>query len=220
MLLKNFEVDPFLRRGDTNTTLLENFYIAKPNSEMVLSNSFTTFRNRSASAHDRAVSLCWALHLTGDLHQPLHAANLVSKATPHGNDLGGAFVALDPRGEVITLHAFWDRVCGVNVSYRTLADLADELAASPELQRAALPEYQTHKTIAPWVQESFRIAVDFAYSEDHVQYVRGDAVASGKVARSAIPALSADYVREAQKLARRRLALAAWRLSDELQGAW
>ena len=80
---------PFLRRGDTNTGLLVNFYIAKPNAEMVLSNSFATFKNRSASAHDRAVSLCWALHLCGDLHQPLHAANLVTKDRPHGHDLGG-----------------------------------------------------------------------------------------------------------------------------------
>jgi len=211
---------PFLRRGDTNTALLENFFIARPDAEMVLSNSFVTARNRSASAHDRAVSLCWALHLCGDLHQPLHTANLVTKETPRGNDLGGAFVVKDRQGETLTLHAYWDRVLGVDVSYGALTAFADELATAPELQAALLAEYGTNKTIAAWVQESFRVAVDFAYAEDHVQFVRADAVAAGKVPRSAIPSLTAAYSREAREIAQRRLALAAWRLRDELKRAW
>jgi hypothetical protein len=54
---------PFVLPSDTNRISLDNFFIARPNAEMVLSNSIATFRNRSASAQDRAVSLCWAMHL-------------------------------------------------------------------------------------------------------------------------------------------------------------
>src|SRR4051812_39729006 len=59
---------PFLPADETNRALIENFVIAKPNAETVLSNAFLTVRNSNASPHDRAVQLCWALHLCGDLH--------------------------------------------------------------------------------------------------------------------------------------------------------
>ena len=211
---------PFLRRGDTNMALLEKFFIAKPDAEMVLSNSFATLKSRNASPHDRAVSLCWALHLCGDLHQPLHAANLVTKDRPHGNDLGGAFIARDGHGKRIDLHAFWDRQFGLDFSCRAVAALADDLVAASELQPVALAEYQTNKTIAAWTQESYRVAVDFAYADDRVQFVRADAVDSGAVSPSAIPSLTADYIRQAREIARRRVALAGLRLSDELRQAW
>lgn len=57
---------PFMRPAETNRALIENFFIAKPDAEMVLSNAFATLKNPTATAHDRAVSLCWALHLCGD----------------------------------------------------------------------------------------------------------------------------------------------------------
>ncbi len=211
---------PLLRRGDTNYALLENFYIAKPNAEMVLSNSFATFKNRNASAHDRAVSLCWALHLYGDLHQPLHASNVVTKDRPRGSDLGGCLIVRDEHGNQIDLHAYWDRLLGVDSSCKALMTLADQLAAAPELQRAALKEYQAHRTIPAWVQESYRVAVDFAYAEDRVQFVDSATLASGGISPSAIPSLKAAYVREAGQIARRRIALAAWRLADDLKQAW
>jgi hypothetical protein len=211
---------PFVLPSDTNHISLDNFFIAKPNAEMVLSNSLATLRNRNASAHDRAVSLCWAMHLYGDLHQPLHAANLVTRSRPHGNDLGGLIIVRDQHGRQIELHSFWDRLLGLDFSYKATATAAAELAAAPELQRAGLEELQDNRTIPAWVQESFRVAVNFAYAADRMQFVHADALAAGSVSPSAIPALRPEYVREARQIARRRLALAAWRLGDELGGAW
>jgi hypothetical protein len=211
---------PFLGPGETNRTLLENFYIAKPNAEMVLSDSIATLKNKNASAHDRAVSLCWALHLFGDLHQPLHAANAVTRARPRGDRLGGNHIALDSRGKQINLHSFWDQLPGVDTSYKTVATLANKLATDPGLKPSNLKEYQENKSIPSWVQESFRIAVDFAYAEDHVRVVHQDDLESKKVPSSKIPALSADYLREARTIAHRRLVLAGQRLTDELKQAF
>ena len=70
------------------------------------------------------------------------------------------------------------------------------------------------------MQESFELAVNFAYAEDRIQFVDVAEVKSGKVATSAIPALKDDYLQESRQIARRRLALAALRLADELKGAW
>lgn len=211
---------PFLGAGDTNRALLKNFYIAKPNAEMVLSNSIVTLKNPKASAPDRAVSLCWVLHLFGDLHQPLHTANLVSKKRPGGDHLGGYHIARDAQGNQIDLHSFWDQLGGVDPSHKTVVALADELAADPELQPSSLKEYQQDKTIASWVQEGFQIAVNFAYSEKHIHFVHLDDLESGKISASAVPTMSADYVSQARKIGHRRLALAGLRLADELKQVW
>lgn len=208
---------PFLRPGETNRALIEHFYIAKPDAEMVLSNAIATVRNASASAPDRAVSLCWALHLFGDLHQPLHTANEVSAAKPKGDRLGGHHFALDSRGKQIDMHSFWDQLAGVDSSYKYISGLAAKLAGDRELQPSALKEYRDDKTIASWVQEGYRIAVQFAYSEKHIHLVHASDVESGKIPESAIPRMSADYASTARKIALRRVVLAGQRLTDELK---
>jgi len=211
---------PFLRAGDTNHALLQNFHIAQPNAEMVLSDSIATLRNPKASAHDRAVSLCWVLHLFGDLHQPLHAANRVTAERPHGEGLGGDHFVLDARGQQINLHKFWDQLPGVTPGYKTVATLADSLEADTELKPAQLKEYRENKTVPAWVQESFRAAVDFAYAEDQIQFTHADALKSGHTRASEIPTLQAGYHDRAREIARRRLVLAGRRLADVLKEVW
>lgn len=208
---------PFLRRGDTNVVLIEKFFIAKPDAEMVLSNAFVILQNKNGSPHDRAVSLCWALHLTGDLHQPLHAANLVTKEKPGGEGLGGNFITLDSRRKSINLHVFWDQLPGVEPTYKTISSLATRLAHDRNLAAATTKERDEHQSIHSWVQESFELAVNFAYAEDRVQFVRSEDLDSGKVSRRSIPALKPDYIREAHEIADRRLVLAAERLTEQLK---
>jgi hypothetical protein len=53
----------------------------------------------------RAVALCWVLHLIGDIHQPLHTGSLYSADTFERGDLGGNRI---PTGE-LNLHARWDQ---------------------------------------------------------------------------------------------------------------
>ncbi len=207
---------PFMLSRDTNRVSMENFFIAKPDAEMVLSNSFITLKNQKATPHDRAVSLAWALHLCGDLHQPLHAANLVTKKRPGGDSLGGHHF-VQAEGKLISLHSFWDQLPGVNASYKTFASLADDLMKSRDLKLEKLNELSEHTTIASWVQESFHLAVDVAYDEDRVRFVHEDDLQTGKVAKIAVPSLSTSFVKEARKIAHRRLVLAAERLVRELK---
>lgn len=208
---------PFLRPGDTNRALLENFFIAKPDAEMVLSNCAATLKNPATSPADRAVSLCWVLHLTGDLHQPLHAASLVTPEKPGGDGLGGACIVRQSDGEQINLHAFWDQLPGLNGSHQAITSLANRLAAAPALKPAALKEYRTDLTIAAWVQESYRAAVEFAYAPARVRYVRAEMLAAKTPAPPEVPMLSKDYVAGAKEIADRRLALAGQRLADTLK---
>jgi hypothetical protein len=188
---------------------------------MAISMSLETLRNKKASAQDRAVALCWVLHLVGDLHQPLHAANRVTKQKPRGEGLGGDFIVLGPDKKRINMHNFWDQLPGVDPSYKAITKLANELTSTPELKPpTALKEYRENQTLSSWVQESFRLAVDFAYAEDRLQFVYEGDLESGKVTAAAIPSLRDDYVTEARKIAHRRLVLAAQRLVDELKEVW
>lgn len=211
---------PFLKPGDTNVALLKNFFIAKPDAAMVLSNSMSTLRNPNISAQDRAVSLCWTLHLMGDLHQPLHCASMVSEERKGWDGLGGYYEVIDPRGkkpERTNLHVFWDQLQGTEATYAKFAALADKISSDPKLKPAAMKEYRDDKTVMSWVREGWQIAVNFAYATNRVQYAHSDDLKSGKISESAIPVLKADYIRDAKKIADRRIALAGQRLADELK---
>jgi hypothetical protein len=129
-------------------------------------------------------------------------------------------IVRDRQGNQTDLHAFWDRLLSVDFSYAAVVRAADDLQAAPTLQRDALAELRDAPDIPAWVQESFRTAVTLAYAENRVQFVFPEALASGKVAASAVPQLTPDYVHDAREVARRRLALAAWRLGDALKPAW
>lgn len=215
---------PFVRPADSNAVSLKDFYIAKPNAEMVLSNSIATLKDRKASAHDRAVSLCWAMHLMGDLHQPLHAATWVRKDKKEWDGLGGNYVVMDPHGEPlpkrINMHSYWDGLGGVDPSYQTVSSLLDQISNQDHIESFIRTDYRKHRTIASWVQESYRLAVDFAYAEDRVQFVHKDDPAYGNLPDSAIPVLKEEYINGARVIAHRRILLAGWRLTDELKRVW
>ena len=46
--------------------------------------NFLEASDPKAPASDRAQALCWVMHLTGDIHQPLHTASIYSKTYPQG----------------------------------------------------------------------------------------------------------------------------------------
>ncbi len=48
------------------------------NVAQAIGNSLRIVRDEEAATQDRAVHLCWVLHLIGDAHQPCHAAALFS----------------------------------------------------------------------------------------------------------------------------------------------
>jgi hypothetical protein len=209
---------PFLRKGETNGALLHDFFIAKPNAEMVLSNSIVVLGNAKASAHDRAVSLCWVLHLFGDLHQPLHAANRVTAEHPAGEGLGGQHLVLDLNHRPTSLHSYWDHLPGTDPSYESVAALADGLDANPPVKPEQMKGYR--KPIPDWVQESYRLAVEFAYSEDRVRLTYSEGRGSRRDSTAQLSAVTSDYNERAKAIMRERLFLAGQRLADELKRVW
>ncbi len=98
------------------------------------------------------------MHLVGDIHQPLHAANRRDRG---GNTVQVSFFGQrdNPPYGSLNLHAVWD----VHIVRRLLAERGGERAlvsVSPSgRDRAAWEE----GSVADWIAESHRIARDSVY---------------------------------------------------------
>jgi hypothetical protein len=168
-------------------------------------------KDKNAALADRARALAFVEHFVGDIHQPLHCI---------GRQLGGNRYVInplpgaDPDWKIDNLHSFWDN------SYR-YDIVGGQITVNPLLQtpRQSAPDTGTIKSWADeieadylphdpsvlsqtdpaaWAVESNRIATVFAFPSDNS------------------PSLSNEYISEASKIARTRLALAGYRLGNLL----
>lgn len=159
----------------------------------------------------RAQALCWVLHVAGDIHQPLHTAELFSAAYPAGDMGGGRQFVRDPlSGEAISLHWLWDD----SVSRSGLAIDADRKARDlqathPRASLAALGPFSPDRFAAWAREESYPLAVATAY---------GAGVPTSPVAPTA-PALTEAQWRQVRRDAETRVALAGYRMADAVIAA-
>jgi len=155
---------------------------------------------------ERNEALKWLVHLVGDLHQPLHAADFAEGATRVPVELEGW-----TDKSALSLHGAWDvRLVsaalhvrqGQRPSAATLRALVERAGHLDPAQRRAPP--------AAWLAESNRLARGVAL--DYPGF------ACGKVPAAPI-VLSRAYQNKAQRVIRDRLALAGARLAYLLNGA-
>jgi hypothetical protein len=158
----------------------------------------------TASDDVRSYSLVWVLHLTGDLHQPLHAVTRLTRQLPDGDAGGNAETVIPASGETIALHAYWDRIFGGYSSAAGAVHDAD--------QTGGLAHFKVNKTAAlirdpqMWAQESTNLAREFAYAPP---------VSTGANAVY----LTREYETNARNIAISQAALAAARLARVLNAA-
>jgi len=157
----------------------------------------------------RAIALCWIFHQVGDIHQPLHAISRYSNAFPQG-DRGGNLVHPfpNPRGNrpySKNLHAYWDDLLGDDDVVRTYEALSERIAVLvSEFPRSKFrPAVLDEDDIAAWARESAEAARDTVYGDLDPEVTSYDE-------------LPVTYEAEAQKLGRRRMALAGYRLAEVL----
>lgn len=112
-----------------------------------------TLRSDTASQEEKALALRFAVHIIGDLHQPLHAGNGTDKG---GNDFSVTFF-----NKTTNLHAVWDSGM-IDDEQLSFTELADWLARSITPEQAAAWQ-QTDPVV--WVTESAAIR-DNIYPDD------------------------------------------------------
>jgi S1/P1 Nuclease len=185
-----------------------------------------------SSDENKAVQLCWLLHLVGDLHQPLHATGfMASKETfppgfdPPGGDQGGNLLLIKVKvsdSRAVNLHAYWDALLfSKEQQFAQVEALAAKLMNDPRLQRDQLPELKSAEFLA-WAEESLDLAKTVVYKGDG-GFLKAQGLAPKKSGGSQAvdaPALPEGYQKAAETVAARRMALAGFRTADQLQLAF
>jgi len=172
--------------------------------------NFRTLANSSAPASDRALALCWVMHLVGDIHQPLHTAQLVSTAYPKGDRGGGLqFVREAPGADAVTLHWFWDDAVHRHGDAASVAARAAELEKTAPAPGVAIGPSGPEAAFAAWAAESYALARSLTYSRDLVAGASADTA----------PVVTATYADTVKRAAAERLHLAGERLAAVLSAA-
>jgi hypothetical protein len=165
----------------------------------------------------RAIALAWLFHLVGDIHQPLHTAQIFTVEYPKG-DRGGNEICMrvTQAGQPMNLHRFWDGVITSSQNLTRLRNEATALRSRQEFQRSQLTELAS-TGVESWAKESFEIATKIAYRNGgRIGIPKGGNKDCGEV--QVTPLLPAGYVVNASRIADRRMMLAGYRLADLLSG--
>ena len=139
--------------------------LADPVNALTQIKLFKTALPSSSGVSDdvRSYDLVWLLHLVGDAHQPLHATARFSQDLLDG-DMGGNKETVQPAtGEVLLLHAYWDRMFGgYTTPQGAVLDANSDGAIAHVPVDAALATIDDPEV---WFKESFEQAKKFAYAE-------------------------------------------------------
>ncbi|MEQ1886772.1 MAG: S1/P1 nuclease [Bryobacteraceae bacterium] len=142
-----------------------------------------------------AYDLPWIEHLVGDVHQPLHATSRYLKTQPKG-DAGGNFVWVVPGKP---LHAYWDDAAGTELNQ------AQRLEYGVNATRQHKQPWRLSLTPKDWIDESYALVKSDVYSF-------GPQTGSREMPLT----LPAGYAERTQAIAKKRIALAAYRLAQVL----
>jgi hypothetical protein len=190
----------------------------KPNDPSLISalpDCVTKLGRSDSTSEDKAINLCWVLHLVGDVHQPLHCAGLYSDQYRTG-DMGGNALAIKSRGIPMRLHGYWDDLLGTGNNYISVDQIAVTITTSSVHDPDKMPEYKRHTTLATWAAESHDYAVGLAYLNGDLRTANWRSFENHEITKDEIPELPPGYEANARELACRRVALAGYRLADLL----
>ena len=201
------KVDPATRPAATQP--------ARDNVLTALAANTKILADASAKSADRAVALCWVMHLVGDVHQPLHAISMFSQQFPDG-DRGGNEIVVRENGVVARLHAYWDAVLGNSDAYEAVGFLADDILGDPQLSRAKLREVAERPAFAAWAEESHRYAIALAYLNGRLRGASSDAHYNKQITDADVPPTPHSYYANTRALSRRRIATAGYRLAEQI----
>jgi S1/P1 Nuclease len=164
-------------------------------------------------AERKAIALAWLFHLVGDMHQPLHTAQLFTVDYPKGDRGGNEIcVRVTQAGQPMDLHRFWDGVITSSSNLTRLRNEATTLRNRQEFQRSQLTEL-ANTDFELWAKESYEIATKIAYRNDgKVGISKAGAMDCAMVAVA--PVLPGGYVVSASRIGDRRIVLAGYRLAD------
>jgi hypothetical protein len=207
---------PYCIGGQAPTTRPAADRTGPQNIVEALTKNVADLKDPKVSAADKAIALCWVLHLCGDIHQPLHAADMFSPQFPTGDLGGNLFIVLrDPpyADSRANLHFVWDSLPGDFQSRDLERYIATGLRTDPRYARDQLKGFLGVTDFMAWANESHNLAIKYAYANGQL---RGLAKGAHLDPGTPTPGLTHDYMRDAEHVADQQLILAGYRTADLL----
>jgi hypothetical protein len=174
-----------------------------------IKNSSRIVGDAATPMDQRAIHLCWLLHLVGDSHQPLHSSALLTAQRFRGGDQGGNLLEIEHGWK---LHAFWDEQVSTEAQFATLQLLAGLLARNAELNIVA-DEAAERLDPGAWIDEGHVLAKKYVYTPEVIARV---AAREGHSHLGPLD-LSAGYKADAEMISERLAVVAAHRMARILQ---
>lgn len=117
-----------------------------PNAETELLNQTYVLGLAQAAPADRAASLCWVEHLTGDIHQPLHSTSLFSSVFTNGDRGGNSILLADTPhlADVAGVPAFSRAAAALAPAAAPANNLTTDPANLPPVETVARPPRNLH----------------------------------------------------------------------------
>ena len=175
------------------------------NVAWAIETSVKALQSKYASPVEQARALRILIHTVEDIHQPLHCGSRYTRDRPDG-DRGGNSFRLSGVGKSKNLHAFWDGGAGLFAASverplppggEPITTIARSVVAA--FPAGTLPE-QTEMSTEKWLDEGAALLTSVVYPT------------------SATP--DEVYVVRAREIAKKRVALAGYRLAALLNTIW
>lgn len=135
----------------------------EPNAVTAIQMATASLKQQRMRTFDKGMALRILIHVTADLHQPMHAINRFSKEFPSG-DKGGNLVLLPTNPTAHNLHEYWDVGGGF---------LANKPKIKHEIFKSKINQLETQYAcditqmeLNPliWQNESYELAKKVAYN--------------------------------------------------------
>jgi hypothetical protein len=164
-------------------------------------------RDPNAKDADKAVAIAWFLHLSGDIHQPLHNSARVTDKEPKGDQGGNLFLLTPestPRDKQLNLHTYWDGIPARAVPLKTGQSVDDylETLGNKMTKKHPFSEFANSLFVGQyrkWHEEGLALATSIVYTD---------------LNRFEMP--SAKYQKTAFATAERQIPLAGYRIAETL----
>lgn len=169
------------------------------NVMQALKGNLLVWADDDASDAEKAVALCWILHLVGDMHQPLHNVSLFSRAYFPKGDKGGNSIIVEWEDKQINLHTVWDSRPN-DFEDLVPGDLTKDILAMDNVAIGS---------VNFWAKRHFQLARTHVYTDE----VREQLIAGLKNQELPAIKLSEFYLSNATLIAKSQVILAGHRIA-------
>jgi hypothetical protein len=203
---------PYVPPGSTLDA--KNFPAESPN--VVTQIPYALAKAKNGSAEDKAIYFCWVLHLVGDIHQPLHCAEMFSERFPEGDRGGNLLLVRLGKGAPRILHPIWDDLFGKSPSWSSIQGSVSDVGQAEQANQTQIDaDLKSNTTPEAWANEGVAAAKKYAYLDGKLDVANQE----DHPTKEDVPVVPSDYMKNAGAYARIAVAKAGHRLADALMNA-